>query len=427
MKTSRLVIDPRRIWRKATSSLSNHGTEPRGRWRLAREVVWVSHWHRARTASPRRSDARRLLYDIAFYMPSVAPLFRPQPGPAPGGAETQVWMLCRQLARDGTRVALVVEDDAELPDSVDGVILIRRPSYVAGGSLIDKAKEISRVLRIVWRLPARTIVKRGYSYDAALVGLAARAHRRTFVYSSASVLDFAPRTTVDRRLVSMLRLAALRLASIVVVQTEEQMEMCGQVLVRPPILIRSLADIPSPACSQSREPEFFLWIGRVVAYKRPLDFLELARRLPNVEFRMIVMPEISRWAHLMEQVEELAGDLANVTLMTARPRQEVAQLIGRSWAVVNTSDYEGMPNIFLEGWARGVPAVCLSHDPDGLIVRHGLGLFANNSGDELAAVCNRLLSGSYDRTAASQRCRDYVARYHSPTFVADSWAALLKL
>jgi glycosyltransferase involved in cell wall biosynthesis len=365
-------------------------------------------------------------YDVVFYMPSIAPLVRAVPGPAPGGAETQVWMLCRQLARTGVRVALVVGDVVEFPDSVQGVTIIRRAPYLPGRSMMYKAREVGAVLRLVWQLPANTVVKRGYAHDAGLVGLAARARGRAFVYSSANVLDFAAWDR-NRRLVSLSRLGALRLASTVVVQTTEQVGMCEQRLGKHPRLIRSLAELPEPIDSRSVEPEFFLWIGRVVPHKRPFIFLELAERLPTIQFKMLVLPEMAKSADLMAEVDRRVRGLPNLGLLPPRPRAAVGELMERSWAVVNTSDYEGMPNIFLEGWARGIPAVCLSHDPDGLIALHGLGVFTNGSTDDLAEACTSFIDGSFDRAAAASRCRQYVASHHAAAPVAASWAALLDL
>jgi hypothetical protein len=81
-----------------------------------------------------------------------------------------------------------------------------------------------------------------------------------------------------------------------------------------------------------------------------------------------------------EQGHELARGLIercrsvpNIQLLEPLPRTELMRLIDSAVAMVNTADYEGMPNIFLESWARGVPALSLLHDPDGVIERESLG------------------------------------------------------
>ena len=59
-------------------------------------------------------------------------------------------------------------------------------------------------------------------------------------------------------------------------------------------------------------------------------------------------------------------------------------------AIVNTSVFEGMPNATLEGWVRGIPALTLSYDPDGLVELRGLGVFARDSWEDFVGGARRL-------------------------------------
>src|SRR5947209_16525745 len=78
--------------------------------------------------------SRRRQFDVAFYMPSLTPLLaRESELPPSGGAETQVFLVSRGLARRGVRVAAVVEAPGagRLPAEVDGVAIVCRPPYRA--------------------------------------------------------------------------------------------------------------------------------------------------------------------------------------------------------------------------------------------------------------------------------------------------------
>jgi glycosyltransferase involved in cell wall biosynthesis len=100
-------------------------------------------------------------------------------------------------------------------------------------------------------------------------------------------------------------------------------------------------------------------------------------------------------------------------------------LVNRSVAIVSTSDFEGMPNTFLEGWARGVPAVAFAHDPDGVIERHRLGCFAGGSLERLVTLASSLWEERRDQAELAERCREYVLDYHSPEAVSARWVELL--
>ena len=86
--------------------------------------------------------------------------------------------------------------------------------------------------------------------------------------------------------------------------------------------------------------------------------------------------------------------------------------MGRAVAVVSTSDFEGMPNVFLEGWARGVPALALRHDPDATIATHGVGWFAGGDAERFAAQVREAWSTRGDQRELSARCRELAARRH---------------
>ena len=374
-------------------------------------------------ARPRRR-ARR--YDVAFYLPLIGSLLAPGSSPPPGGAESQVYLLARALAQRGFRVCVVAYEIPEgLPDAVEGIDIVPRPPprWKAIRGPAGKVAEIVAVWNVVGRLRAEVFVQRATSMEVGLVALAAKARRRRFVYSSASLIDFDWGSVATRRNVALYELG-VRLADAIVVQTAEQVEACRRRFGREPVMIKSIAE---PAESRTAPPEAFLWAGKLASYKRPLAFVELARAVPEARFRMIGVPSEKDSAQVAAELERAAVGVDNLELLPPRPRSELAKLIDGAAAVVGTGDYEGMSNVFLEGWARGVPTLSLTHDPDGLIAREGLGGFASGSPERLAELARQLWHSRADQRALAERCRDYVEREHGLESVVDRWADVLGL
>jgi glycosyltransferase involved in cell wall biosynthesis len=363
-------------------------------------------------------------YDVMFYLPSVARLVNDGLGDPGGGAETQVALRARALARRGVRVCLAAfPSDKGLPPSLHGVDIVSRPASKAHQPLVGKVREAARIGHTVARGDASVVVVDVAGPQVGLVALWARILRRRFVYSAASLPDFDFHAlSFKRRDVALYRLG-LRLASEVVVQTVEQAELCRTNLGRSPVVIKSIGEtVPLRKAS----PEAFLWIGRVDSNKQPLAFIELARSLPDSQFWMVPVP-VGGEEWLKEEVERAAAEVPNIELITPRPRNELMHLIDRAVAVVNTSDFEGLSNVFLEAWARGVPALALSHDPDGVIERHGLGEFARGSRERLVACATRLWDGRREQRDLANRCRRYVAEEHAEDVVAGQWKRTLGL
>jgi hypothetical protein len=74
-----------------------------------------------------------------------------------------------------------------------------------------------------------------------------------------------------------------------------------------------------------------------------------------------------------------------------------------------------------------VPALTLTHDPDGVVARHGLGAFAGGSQDRLAELARGLWDGRHDQRDAAERCRAYIGEHHSEEAVARRWRQALGL
>ena len=357
-------------------------------------------------------------HDVVFYVPTIAPLLAGGGALPPGGAETQISLIARALAARGVKVAVMAFDVPGLPSSFDGVdVVVRGPHRDAPHA---EAAAIAAALR---RAPSSVVVSRQAGAHTGIVGIVARALRRRFVYSSANVVDFDFARLESSRLKRGLFHAGVRLADEIVVQTDEQVELCRRRFGRTPPRIRSIAE---PAPARTGAGDAFLWVARVIGYKQPLAYVELARAVPEARFRMIAVPEATE-PGLFSQLRDAAATVPNLEVLEPRPRAEVMALVDGAVATVLTSTTEGMPNVFLEAWARGVPALTLSHDPDSIVERNGLGGSAHGSAERFAEMARELWAKREDAGELADRCRDYVEREHSPAAVAERWAAALKL
>jgi len=333
-------------------------------------------------------------------------------------------MLAQGLAALGVRVCMAAfEDGVELPDVINGVKLIPRAPYQARRGLRGKLSEAGEVHRSLAEANAEVVLARGATPAVALVAWSARSQRRRFVYSSANVTDFDHAQVEPSSLNRALVRHGIGLAEQIVVQTQEQQRLCERCFGRTPHLISSIA---APALLRDSEPRAFLWVGRAVWYKQPFAYVELARRLPEARFWMLCVPEpVEESRRLIEAVQAAAADLPNLELLAPVPRRELAALIAHSVAVVNTSEYEGLSNVFLEAWAQGVPGIALSYDPDGLIQRHRLGGFAGGSAEALVLIARALWDARADQSEVSERCQRYVRENHAPDAVNARWCRAL--
>ena len=383
--------------------------------------------------------------DIAIYAPFAFAFYedpasqgdgKPRGG---GGAELQTVLLAGALARRGLRVAhIIYRRDRPTASPLPSLELVKRKPWVGRRGLRAKLSEAVRVWRSLSDADSRLYLFRGGGTHLIVGALYCLLHRRGLVLSASNDLDFVFDRPDRSRWGQALYRAALRRSQCVVVQTTQQLELARNSLAGRNARVELIPSFAEPGDDQDEpeqsvgvgfrapEPEAFLWAARLVSYKLPLRYVELARALPEARFWMVAPLTSETPEALLEQLRDAADETANLELLPNQYRENVLEMIRRSAAVVLTSSHEGMPNVFLEAWARGVPVISLYFDPDRRIADEGLGLFADGSWDEFVAGARRLWAEPDLRRQIGERGREYVARVHSLEAVGERWAATLR-
>jgi glycosyltransferase involved in cell wall biosynthesis len=364
-------------------------------------------------------------HDVAIYSPFAASYY--ERGAAQGGgAEIQMTVLARELAKRGRRTAHIVfpvADPVELPAPAPTVYQ-REPYHGAEGRL-GRLREAAAVYRSLSAVDAAVYVIRGHSVNVAAVAEYCRLHERGMIFSAANDFDLVPRSfdgQGERR--HKIYIWGLRKAGAVVVQSAHQLELAAQV-TRPEQRRVFIPSFSEEVPASTAEPESFIWISRVIEHKQPLAYLALARALPEARFTMIATDGIDNDPVITERVHRESAEIDNLEVLGPQRREDVLERIGRATAIVSTSKWEGMPNVFLEAWARGVPALTLEFDPDGLITARGLGRAAEGSPERFAEYAEALWVDRALRAELGAAARRYIRERHFPGAVSAAWEAVI--
>ena len=362
-------------------------------------------------------------HDVAIYAPESADWYE-RVGGRGGGAERQMTLLARALAARDLGVAHIVlepDDPVALPANL--ALVVREP-YAGEQPLVGRLREAARIWRALRAADAGVTIVRAATPAVGVAALYCKVHRRRLIFSSANDSDFAPESS-ERSLTRRLYRLGARLADVIVVQSREQSTLarrafpCEREIVHIPSFYEPADDLGDLAA----EPDTLLWIGRVRAEKAPLRYIELARAIPDARFVMVPVELGSKVEY--RELRDAASTVPNLELRDRIPHAELMKLVANAVAVVNTSHVEGLPNVFLEAWARGVPVLTLECDPDGVIERHGLGIAASGSWERFVAGARELLATRLRREELSGRTRAYVDEVHSPDSVGARWAELV--
>lgn len=345
----------------------------------------------------------------------MLPLLERTDDPVVGGAEVQSFHLAEELVRRGWRLEFLVcaLDDAparvrQTPLGPARVLYRRRTSK----SLGDKVREKLALYEALRHVDTDLVFERAV-WDADVAALACRSRRRPFVYGLASDRDAVALPRWSRRR------SALRLASAIVAQTESQRDWARRYGCES-TCIGSGFPVPEPGAGPKRD---VLWVGTLRRLKRPEIFLDLAAAMPEHSFVLCGGP--GEEPSLAAQVAARAATLPNLRYEGFVPYRDIQARFASARVLVNTSTYEGFPNTFVLAWLHGAVVVSLGVDPDGLLMRQGLGIATPDVG-ALQAALRRLLADDATRDAIAIRSRAWAERQHDIRRIADQYEALFE-
>ncbi|MDC8772079.1 glycosyltransferase family 4 protein [Roseateles albus] len=348
-----------------------------------------------------------------------------------GGAQVQQVMIARALVEAGVRVSLICLDFGQPAiEVIDGIEVHRCFAPGAGvPGLRFFHPRMSGLFAAMKRINADVYYQRCSGMTTGLVAAWARMAGKPSIYAGASDLDFQPGppnlTGAKDRFAFNRGLAAV---SAVVLQNPRQQELLRQHHGREGVLIPSCYNPGKKggelATSPGQHGEV-LWVGMIRPVKRPDRFLQLARALPHLRFRMIggALGETGAVNEYFERIKAEADDLPNVSFMGFVPFADADQFFDQAALLVNTSDHEGFPNTFLQAWARGVPCVAMFDTGSRLNGSPPYALVADDAA--LLAKIMELMSDASIYANFSDRAFLYFKQEHSPEQAAARYIQLL--
>jgi glycosyltransferase involved in cell wall biosynthesis len=207
----------------------------------------------------------------------------------------------------------------------------------------------------------------------------------------------------------------IRKADLILAQTEYQRRRLEERFKRENIVVLpNIQPTPPDRFRPLRLRKQVAWIANLKPLKNPGAFLRLAEQFADrsdVSFVMIGRAmQGDAWTRRQLAAIEAAK---NVDYLGARSQEEVNAVLDESRLLVNTSDYEGFPNTFIQAWMRRVPVVSLHVNPDGLLSRGGLGAVSHSEQRLFDDVAALLDAPRRERLEIGARCRSYAVANHS--------------
>lgn len=363
---------------------------------------------------------------ICFIGPDNYPVLNPEvTGHFFGGESIQQIILAKAFAKLGYEVSTIVYDYGQPQgEEIDGVTVWK--TFEKNEGLPGVRFFYPRMTSIFSAMAKADADVYFQSCAGVYTGYAAafcKLHKRQFVFRLASDSDCVPEELLieyarDKKIYEY----GLKRAHIVSAQSEYQQALLKRHYNLDSVVIDMAVDEPSSVDS-NLDPIDVLWVANIRECKRPDVMLQLARRLPTLNFVMIGGP-MEEEAQLFDDVVEQAEKESNIEFLGAVPYHEVGSFFQRARLFVNTSDIEGFPNTFLQAWVCGKPVVSF-FDPDNTIKEYSLGSAVSDL-DAMVAVIPQLLGNEETMARIERDAKRYVDQKNGAYAIACIYRELIE-
>jgi glycosyltransferase involved in cell wall biosynthesis len=361
--------------------------------------------------------------NITIVSPYAYGYFNKESGPTPGGAQRQQYIISKELKNKGHQISFIVGDFGQNSvETIDQIKFINGAPTQSSNVLSDGKS----LIELVWSMSTANsdlYLVRGSPKLATATYYIAQMLRKPFIFRLANDSDVDPQYLEEKYSKPMRYLFQNTIsgAAEVMVQTNRQKNMLKQRMDINPLVVPNGYDVPpSEELVPHKDREGILWVGSSdQEQKKPERFLELADQLPNKSFKMISKPlPTDKGYHKI--LQQKAEKRSNLLFLGEISPNKVHKHYQKAKFLVNTSDYEGFPNTFLEAWRYETPVISLYFDPDDLLKSTDIGIHSEDMTNMIDDVV--YLNESVDeRMKMGKAGRNHVVENHSLERVVDKY------
>lgn len=297
---------------------------------------------------------------------------------AMGGAEIQIKFLVDKLIDQNFEVHYIYEDKGLKFNNSTGIHLhpldrIRIKKRFGNRWFLYK----KRILEKLNEIQPSSIYTRFYSSWSGFASEYAVKNKIIHIWAIASdsdlyqkklsikkPLDFFEKKYVNR---------AFQYSSYIITQNQYQQEKLSDKYNRKGVVIKQSSETCNVSkINKQKSKTRILWVANLKKIKQPHLFIDIAyllRENKDLEFKMI-----GRSSDLYsKQLSFAQKNIPNFEYLGELTNDGVNELFCNSDILINTSEYEGFSNTFVQAWMRKVVVISMNSNPDQILTEQQIG------------------------------------------------------
>jgi len=354
---------------------------------------------------------------VCFVILKAYPLFNPSIASATGGAEVDLYLLSKALARDPLfDVSFVLGDygQAEI-EVVDNVTLIK--SVNVNQNLILGGYKIWKALK---QVDADVYMSECSSLGISLYRLFCRVHQKKFVYRTAHTNECDGTYIKKSWIKGMFFKNALRKSDVVLTQNISDKKSLYQTTGVSAEVVKNCCDIPEINVSAKSGA---LWVARSASFKRPTLFFKLAKQYSQYQFTMICEKAFGDTQY--DQLQKDADALENIDFISHVCFNEIDNYFAKARVFVSTSESEGFPNTFVHAAKCSTPILSLMVNPDQFLDKHKCGWCANDDWNRFATLFADVMNNENELPEGANG-KKYIEDNHDIDHIIERYKEIFK-
>ena len=347
---------------------------------------------------------------VCFFSLASYPFFTKAESSTFGGAELQMFLLANQVSKnkDFEITFLTGNFKQEKVQQHNNIKLIRSINMEANETVFSKLLKSFKYFFLLVKINPNIIITTTFNPIVGVTSLYKKIFKKKHIHRSANDLDVNMSRIKENGLSGKIFKYGLEHANTVLCQNNFQQTMLKKNHEIKAVMFKNVFRITE---QNSYQKEHILWVGRLVDFKKPYLFIDLAKKIKNQSFIMVCpyhKKDYKEWNRLKHQAEQIS----NLTFVEKVPFDEIQDYFNRARLFVNTSDFEGFPNTFLQAAQAKTPIVSLNVNPDNFIDKYNCGIFGKNSFEKLVQETKDILTNEPELNIKGENCFKYLKENH---------------
>ncbi len=265
-----------------------------------------------------------------------------------------------------------------------------------------------KLYKILGKIKPDVIIQRGLTIFSCLLAKYCAIKGIKFIYMFASDMESEGKYQTSQKKCFLFNIL-LKNSYKLIVQNNAQKENLLNKYAKDSIILESGFLIPKKNMLKKKN---ILWVGRSDFLKKPNLFIELAKKFSEYYFIMIC-PQSKRISKQdYNRIKSNANKIKNLEFLEFVKFDEIDSYFNRAKLFINTSDYEGFPQTFIQATINSTPIISLNANPNNFLDKYHYGFCSNGDFELMKKQIKNILEDEKQWQKMSENGYHYVRESH---------------